>query len=176
MAPVSSAAMSTFWRMMSSARADCVFGVSRSAAIDMAARTSGGKLADVWTTSSRRLAARNSIIASANAYLSKAPRGPCYWVCDLAMEGSFVFAGDGRFGAVREEKGQAKAQCHLVFEGVCNILISLGRPSESARRLASHVISSAIWRAVRKAPINDPIFAEKHKCQRMFRLESGFEN
>src|ERR1017187_2321866 len=36
------------------------------------------------------------------------------------------------FSAIR---GQAKAQCHLVFDNVCNILISLGRSSESARRL-----------------------------------------
>src|SRR4051812_21478972 len=53
--------MSTFDRMMSSACDACVPGVSSWAAIDIAARTSGGRFVDVCVISSRRLLARNSI-------------------------------------------------------------------------------------------------------------------
>src|ERR1035441_5560087 len=60
--PSSSTAISTLDRMMSSACEDCVAGVSWLAASDMAARTSGGRLVDVWVISSSRLAARNSIV------------------------------------------------------------------------------------------------------------------
>ena len=63
MGPVSSTAMSMFERMMSSACEDCVAGVSMLAASDMAARTSGGRLVEVWVISSKRLLARNSIKA-----------------------------------------------------------------------------------------------------------------
>jgi hypothetical protein len=59
--PVSSTAMSMLERMMSNACEDCVAGVSISAASDMAARTSGGRLVEVWVISSKRLPARNSI-------------------------------------------------------------------------------------------------------------------
>src|SRR3954453_15884483 len=59
--PSSSTAMSTFDRMMSSACDACVPGVSSWAAIDIAARTSGGRFVDVCVISSRRLLARNSI-------------------------------------------------------------------------------------------------------------------
>ena len=49
---------------MSSACEDCVPGVSWLAAIDIAARTSGGRLVEVWVISSSRLLARNSIMSS----------------------------------------------------------------------------------------------------------------
>ena len=59
--PTSSLAMSTLDKIMSSAWEDCVPGVSSLAAIDIAARTSGGRFVDVWVISSSRLPARNSI-------------------------------------------------------------------------------------------------------------------
>src|SRR5437867_12872677 len=59
--PPSSAAMSIFDRMISSACEDCVFGVSDSETNDMAARTSGGRLVEVWVISSSRLLGRNCI-------------------------------------------------------------------------------------------------------------------
>ena len=59
--PESSTAISMLARMMLSACEDCVCGVSASDAMDMAARTSGGKLVDVCVISSSRLVARNSI-------------------------------------------------------------------------------------------------------------------
>src|SRR5260370_13460116 len=62
--PASSLAISTLDKMMSSAWEDWVPGVSLSAAIDIAARTSGGRLVDVWVMSSNRLPARNSIALS----------------------------------------------------------------------------------------------------------------
>src|ERR1700681_3662184 len=61
MGPTSSTAMSMLDKIMSSAWEDCVSGVSSLAAMDMAARTSGGRLVDVWVISSSRLPARNSI-------------------------------------------------------------------------------------------------------------------
>src|ERR1700730_8755296 len=61
MGPESSAAMSMLDKIMSSAWEDCVCGVSSSAAMDMAARTSGGRLVDVSVISSSKLPARNSI-------------------------------------------------------------------------------------------------------------------
>src|SRR5450759_5565302 len=60
--PLSSTAISTLERMISSACEDCVAGVSWLAASDIAARTSGGRLVDVWVISSNRLPARNSIL------------------------------------------------------------------------------------------------------------------
>src|SRR5216683_2313295 len=62
--PASSLAMSTLDKMMSSAWEDWVPGVSLPAAIAIAARTSGGRLVDVWVISSSRLPARNSIAIS----------------------------------------------------------------------------------------------------------------
>ena len=62
--PSSSTAISTLERMMSSACDDCVAGVSWLAASDIAARTSGGRLVEVWVISSSKLLARNSIIGS----------------------------------------------------------------------------------------------------------------
>src|SRR6476660_6712363 len=62
MGPASSFAMSIFDRMMLSACADCVAGVSDSEAIDMAARTSAGRLVDVCVISSSKLLARNCIV------------------------------------------------------------------------------------------------------------------
>src|SRR5450755_3527108 len=64
MAPVSSWAISMFERMISSAWADCVAGVSAAAVIFMAARTSGGRLVEVWMINARRLPARKSIMMS----------------------------------------------------------------------------------------------------------------
>src|ERR1700681_77223 len=61
MGPESSTAMSMLERIMSSAWEDCVSGVSSLAAMDMAARTSGGRFVDVWVISSSKLPARNSI-------------------------------------------------------------------------------------------------------------------
>src|ERR1043165_3497423 len=61
MGPLSSFAISTLARMISSACEDCVPGVSLPAASDIAARTSGGRLVEVWVMSSRRLVERNSI-------------------------------------------------------------------------------------------------------------------
>src|ERR1700693_5785306 len=61
MGPESSTAMSMLDKMMSSAWEDCVSGVSSLAAMFMAARTSGGRLVDVWVISSSKLPARNSI-------------------------------------------------------------------------------------------------------------------
>ena len=76
MGPSSSCAMSMFERMMSSACADCVPGVSTPAASDMAARTSGGRLVEVWVISSKRLPARNSIRISVTSILrQRAGRG-----------------------------------------------------------------------------------------------------
>src|SRR5579862_9031178 len=59
--PESSTAMSMLDKIMSNAWEDCVSGVSSVAAIFMAARTSGGRLVDVWVISSSKLPARNSI-------------------------------------------------------------------------------------------------------------------
>src|SRR5216683_6676357 len=61
MGPVSSTAMSMLDKIMSNAWEDCVSGVSSLAAMDIAARTSGGRLVDVWVISSSKLPARNSI-------------------------------------------------------------------------------------------------------------------
>src|SRR5260370_12302704 len=60
--------MSMFERIMPRACEDCVFGVSDSATSDMAARTSAGRLVEVWVISSSKLPARNCI----NFILSKA--------------------------------------------------------------------------------------------------------
>src|SRR4030088_3173060 len=68
--PVSSVAMSTLDKIMSSAWEDCVPGVSLPAAIAIAARTSGGRFVDVWVMSSNRLPARNSIALSPNVNAS----------------------------------------------------------------------------------------------------------
>ena len=76
MGPASSCAMSMFERMMSSACEDCVPGVSPPAASDIAARTSGGRLVEVWVISSSRLPARNSIRISVTSILrQRAGRG-----------------------------------------------------------------------------------------------------
>src|SRR5580658_4701928 len=61
MGPVSSTAISILERIIFRACEDCVCGVSASDAIDIAARTSGGKFVDVCVISSSRLVARNSI-------------------------------------------------------------------------------------------------------------------
>src|ERR1700688_4599700 len=61
MGPVSSTAMSMLDKIISSAWEDCVSGVSSLGAMDMAARTSGGRLVDVCVISSSKLPARNSI-------------------------------------------------------------------------------------------------------------------
>src|SRR5215469_18118550 len=61
MGPSSSCAISILARMMLNACEDCVPGVSLSVANDMAARTSGGRLVEVWVISSSRLDARNSM-------------------------------------------------------------------------------------------------------------------
>src|SRR5579864_6976290 len=61
MGPESSTAMSMLDKIMSKAWEDWVSDVSSVAAIFMAARTSGGRLVDVWVISSSRLPARNSI-------------------------------------------------------------------------------------------------------------------
>src|SRR6266851_7185665 len=61
MGPESSTAMSMLDKIMSNAWEDCVSGVSSLAAMDIAARTSGGRLVDVCVISSSRLPARNSI-------------------------------------------------------------------------------------------------------------------
>src|ERR1035437_6028241 len=74
MAPSSSAAMSMFDRMMSSACEDCVPGVSPPAVFDIAARTSGGKFVDVWMTNSNKLLAKNSIIIFRYLYCIRAAR------------------------------------------------------------------------------------------------------
>src|SRR5580700_6234381 len=62
--PESSTAISMFARMILNACEDCVCGVSASDAIDMAARTSGGRFVDVCVISSSKLLARNSIVLS----------------------------------------------------------------------------------------------------------------
>jgi hypothetical protein len=72
--------------------------------------------------------------------------------------------------------GRLKAQCHLVFDVVCNILISLGDHRNKLAAFAARAIWATIWPVVRKSPVKDPTLAEKHKCLRMFRLEDGFEN
>src|ERR1700680_4284110 len=59
--PTSSMAMSTLDKIISRACEDWVPGVSLSAAIAIAARTSGGRFVDVWVISSSKLPARNSI-------------------------------------------------------------------------------------------------------------------
>src|ERR1700676_1857550 len=61
MGPESSTAISMLDKIMSNAWEDCVSGVSSFAAMDIAARTSGGRLVDVWVISSSKLPARNSI-------------------------------------------------------------------------------------------------------------------
>src|ERR1700722_6098519 len=61
MGPESSTAMSMLDKIMSNACEDCVSGVSSVAAIDIAARTSGGRLGDVSVISSSKLPAGNSI-------------------------------------------------------------------------------------------------------------------
>src|ERR1700686_4098873 len=57
--PSSSTAMSMLERIMLKACEDCVFGVSDSETICIAARTSGGRLVEVWGISSSKLLDRN---------------------------------------------------------------------------------------------------------------------
>src|ERR1700730_9792767 len=119
MGPVSSLAISTLDKIMSSAWEDCVPGVSLRAAIDIAARTSGGRFVDVSVMSSSRLVARNSMacLPSSTLRFSNRMNLTDQTATFVPPELFVAFGGDHQLSQIHDLNSTASRAGHTTLAG-----------------------------------------------------------